>query len=396
MSRVGIMGGTFDPIHLAHLVCAEEVLRSLELDKVVFMPAGDPHFKQGKVVASPAKRLHMVELACKGNPHFDVSDLEIRRQGITYTVDTLEQLHRENPDDSLFFILGADALAGIGSWYGSGRLPSLATYVVIPRPGYDVSTLAEQARGFTIEVCEVPSMDLSSTMVRNRIAQGKSVHYLVPDAVRVYLEDTGLYAGGRRSSDEEGAVSGRLIASAEQAVRERLSGKRLMHSFGAAHTARALAEAYGVDGDIAYLAGLLHDWDKCIPNDRAVERAEELGIPLKKAMRATPSVLHGLTASKALPDELFDLPQEILDAIARHTIPVMEMRPLDKIVYIADKIEPSRPIEHTRAVRERIGISSLHELYLQTFASSLAWLIETRRPVYTGSIKVWNALMRQG
>ena len=87
---------------------------------------------------------------------------------------------------------------------------------------------------------------------------------------------------------------------------------------------------------------------------------------------------------------------EILDAIARHTIPVMEMRPLDKIVYIADKIEPSRPIEHTRAVRERIGISSLHELYLQTFASSLAWLIETRRPVYTGSIKVWNALMRQG
>ena len=113
-------------------------------------------------------------------------------------------------------------------------------------------------------------------------------------------------------------------------------------------------------------------------------------------MRATPSVLHGLTASKALPDELFDLPQEILDAIARHTIPVMEMRPLDKIVYIADKIEPSRPIEHTRAVRERIGISSLHELYLQTFASSLAWLIETRRPVYTGSIKVWNALMRQG
>lgn len=393
MSRVGIMGGTFDPIHIAHLICAEEVLRSLDLDKVVFMPTGVPHFKQDKVIASPTERLHMVRLACKGNPRFEVSDLEVRRRGVTYTVDTLEQMHLANPEDSLFFILGADALTDIGSWYGSDRLPSLATYVVIPRPGYDIPTSPVKGRGFDIEVCEVPSIDLSSTMVRERIAQGRSVQYLVPEEVRAYLEDMGLYADGRGPSDRQTVVNGRLIASVEQAVRERLSGKRLTHSFGVARTARELAEAYGVDGDTAYLAGLLHDWDKCIPNGQAVERAEDLGIRLKKSMRRTPSVLHGLTASKALPLELFDLPQEILDAIARHTVPVMEMRPLDKIVYIADKIEPGRPIEHTRAVRERIGISSLHELYLQTFASSLTWLIETRRPIYTGSIKVWNALM---
>jgi len=187
-------------------------------------------------------------------------------------------------------------------------------------------------------------------------------------------------------------VDDELIARAEKALRERLSGHRLEHSLGVAATARQLAETYGSDPDTAYLAGLLHDWDKQLPKDEMVRRAEQLGINLDKGLRATPSVLHGLTASAALPQEFEALPQEVLDAIARHTVPVVDMTPLDEIVYIADKIEPGRPKRDTSAVWDNVGRATLHELYLQTFGSSLAWLIETRRPIYKGSVKVWNAL----
>lgn len=190
-------------------------------------------------------------------------------------------------------------------------------------------------------------------------------------------------------------VDDALVQRAEKALDKRLSGKRLQHSHGVAQTACHLAEVYGVDPDIAYVAGLLHDWDKQLPKEGMCKRAEDLGIKLKKGMRNTPSVLHGLTAAVALPLEFGELPQPVLDAIARHTVPVVHMTPLDQIVYVADKIEPGRPASDAGEVRSNVGKVSLQELYLETFSSSLSWLLETRRPVYKGSIKVWNELMAE-
>lgn len=190
-------------------------------------------------------------------------------------------------------------------------------------------------------------------------------------------------------------VDDALVQRAEKALDKRLSGKRLQHSHGVAETARGLAEVYGVDPNTAYVAGLLHDWDKQLPKEDMCERAKSLGIELKKSMCKTPSVLHGVTAAAALPSEFGELPQPILDAIARHTVPVANMTPLDEIVYVADKIEPGRPARDTSEVRSNVGKVSLQELYLETFSSSLSWLLETRRPIYKGSIKVWNELMAQ-
>jgi predicted HD superfamily hydrolase involved in NAD metabolism len=187
-------------------------------------------------------------------------------------------------------------------------------------------------------------------------------------------------------------VDGELIARAEEAVDARLSGHRLVHSHGVADTARKLAETYGADPDHAYLAGLLHDWDKMIPKSKMTKRAEELGIELTDELRTTPSVLHGITAAAALPQEFGPLPQDVIDAIARHTVPIVDMTPLDEIVYVADKIEPSRPLEHTEAVWANVGIKGLHDVYLQTFASSIVWLFETRRPVFLESVRVWNRI----
>ncbi|MGN0035036.1 MAG: bis(5'-nucleosyl)-tetraphosphatase (symmetrical) YqeK [Coriobacteriales bacterium] len=191
--------------------------------------------------------------------------------------------------------------------------------------------------------------------------------------------------------DSSDQVDAGLIERAEQAVSRRLSGHRLEHSFGVARTARHLAEVYGgCEASHAYLAGLLHDWDKKVPKDRIVARARELGVELSDEMVATPSVLHGVTAAAALPREFGPVPDDVLRAIARHTVPVADMTPLDEIVYVSDKIEPGRPAEHTKAVRDLVGDKSLHEVYLVTFASSIVWLFETRRPVFLEAVRVWN------
>ncbi|MGN0035037.1 MAG: nicotinate-nucleotide adenylyltransferase [Coriobacteriales bacterium] len=197
MRRVGVMGGTFDPVHIAHLACAEAVFEACALDAVLFMPAGNPSFKQGSVFASAKDRLAMVRLATASNPHFLVSDREVARDGVTYTVDTLHELHAAHPGLELFFICGADSAATLGSWYGADELSRLATFVAVSRPRYDLGDAANTpaASGFTVVPVEAPGLEVSSTDIRARLRQGRSVRYLVPDAVFSYLSEHGLYAG---------------------------------------------------------------------------------------------------------------------------------------------------------------------------------------------------------
>lgn len=206
LHRIGIMGGTFDPVHIAHLACAEEAYKAFDLDLVLFIPAGNPSFKQGQVHASAEDRFLMVELACASNPHFEVSRMEMDREGVTYTVDTLIALHEQYPDAELFFITGADAIDTIGSWYRADALAELATYIAMPRPGYALDPVDSRRQPgitpFRVEYLDVPLLDISSTMVRERIAAGQPVRYLVPGPVYAYISAKGLYARNR-----EGDVS---------------------------------------------------------------------------------------------------------------------------------------------------------------------------------------------
>lgn len=205
-ARIGIMGGTFDPIHVGHLLLAEQVYDALELDGVLFVPAGNPSFKQDRKVSSAQDRLAMVELAVADNPHFAVSDMEVRREGVTYTVDTLEALGEELPSDvRLFFIMGSDTLATLHHWRSADRLAGLATFVGVDRPG-DVTVSDDElgvlARaGFDVEMVQVPAFEVSSSEVRRRLAAGKSVRYLMPLAAIEYLEEHGMYRG---ETSEEG------------------------------------------------------------------------------------------------------------------------------------------------------------------------------------------------
>jgi nicotinate-nucleotide adenylyltransferase len=190
--RVGIMGGTFDPIHHGHLVAASEVADRFGLDQVVFVPTGQPWQKSEFAVSPAEDRYLMTVIATASNPRFMVSRVDIDRGGPTYTVDTLRDLRDAyGTDTELFFITGADALGKILSWKDAEDLFSLAHFVGVTRPGFDLS--AEHLPASTVSLVQVPAMAISSTDCRRRVEDGKPVWYLVPDGVVQYIAKRGLY-----------------------------------------------------------------------------------------------------------------------------------------------------------------------------------------------------------
>jgi nicotinate-nucleotide adenylyltransferase len=189
MTRIGVLGGSFDPIHNGHLVAAAEVAEKLQLNKVLFVPAGQQWQKSSQT--SAADRLEMVRLAIDSNPVFAVSTVDVERSGPTYTVDTLRDLQVLNPDAELVFIGGADAISGLDTWQSAEQLGELAHFVAVTRPGFEFR-LPQAANG-NIETLEIPALDISSTEVRKRIADGLSLEGLVPDAVYSYIQAHNLY-----------------------------------------------------------------------------------------------------------------------------------------------------------------------------------------------------------
>jgi nicotinate-nucleotide adenylyltransferase len=193
--RVGILGGTFDPVHVAHLILAEHAREALALDEVLFIPAGEPWRKSGRTIAPAEHRLAMLRLAVEGNEAFGISDIELRRSGPTYTADTLESLAGERLDDEFYFIVGADALADLPSWHEPARIVAHAVLAVAPRELQEVNVAALNLPGLAarIEAFPLPRVDISSTDIRARVAAGASIRYLVPETVGRYIREQGLY-----------------------------------------------------------------------------------------------------------------------------------------------------------------------------------------------------------
>jgi len=188
-ARIGVMGGTFDPIHHGHLVAASEVAHSFDLDEVVFVPTGRPWQKQD--VTPSEHRYLMTVIATASNPQFTVSRVDVDREGPTYTIDTLRDLKRDRPDAELFFITGADAVAQILSWRDHDELWELAHFVAVSRPGHVLST--DGLPPGDVSQLEVPALSISSTACRERVHDGEPVWYLVPDGVVQYIAKHHLY-----------------------------------------------------------------------------------------------------------------------------------------------------------------------------------------------------------
>jgi nicotinate-nucleotide adenylyltransferase len=194
--RLGVMGGTFDPIHHGHLVTAEEALGQFDLDEVVFLPTGQPWMKTHNHVSPAEDRSLMVVVATASNPRFSVSRLEIDREGPTYTVETLRALQESREDHpELFFITGADAMLEIFAWKDPDDVLELAHFIAATRPGYDIPSFEQGAptRNPRVSVMTIPALAISSTDVRLRVKEGRPIRYLLPEGVKSYIEKAGLY-----------------------------------------------------------------------------------------------------------------------------------------------------------------------------------------------------------
>ena len=197
--NIGVLGGTFDPIHIGHLILAEEVRASLNLAEILFVPAGQPWLKVDSPISPAEHRVEMVRLAIADKPYFKLSTMEIERAGPTYTVDTIAELKAPlGTEDELFFILGWDNLAELPRWRQPSRLIAMCRLVAVPRPGYplpDLKALEASIPGLSqrVTLMEKPEIDISASAIRGRVVQGLSIHHLVPGPVERYIKEHKLY-----------------------------------------------------------------------------------------------------------------------------------------------------------------------------------------------------------
>ncbi len=196
--RVGVFGGTFDPIHDGHLVAANEAAWELGLNRVLFLPTGNPPHKQDEPVTSAEDRLAMVQLAIADNPRFELCTIELERSGLSYTVDTLRELRKREPGIDPYFIIGMDSLVDLHNWHDPGGILKLAHLVAVHRAGWDVVDLEKLDRDVPgaaarVSILRIPGLDIASSDLRDRIVAGRPVRYLIPKMVIAYIEERRLF-----------------------------------------------------------------------------------------------------------------------------------------------------------------------------------------------------------
>lgn len=370
------MGGTFDPIHFGHLAAAEAVRQALGLEKVLFIPSGRPPHKTDREISPSEDRYQMTQLATASNPFFEASRLEIDRQGYTYTLDTIRQLSAMEPQVDFFFITGADAYAEILTWKEPEQLLSLCHFAVTTRPGYSLEETPAveeftQAHQDHIHFVAVPALDISSSQLRNWIREGRSPRYLLPESVAEYISTHELY---KDSAD----LREKILSD----IREHLSSDRFRHTLGVEESARKLAQQYGVSEEKASLAALLHDNAKFLPTPELVRLCTE-GYPSSMELTAVYGpVLHAFAGAVRAQKLFPGLPAEILDAVRYHTTGRPNMNILEKIIFIADYIEPGRPDEKQFIEARRLAFRDLDDCLLYILRESLEYIRQKELPVY--------------
>ncbi|MGM9987675.1 MAG: nicotinate-nucleotide adenylyltransferase [Bacillaceae bacterium] len=187
MRKIGLMGGTFNPPHIGHCIVAKEVQEACGLDEIWFVVSGVPPHKESTEIASNIDRKKMVEAAIEGEPSFSICTIELEREGITYTYDTMKELVKRYPDDAFYFIIGGDMVEYLPKWYRIDELIKLVTFIGVGRPGY------ERISPYPVQMVDVLQIDISSSLIRERIKEGRNIKYFVPDGVYTYIREKALY-----------------------------------------------------------------------------------------------------------------------------------------------------------------------------------------------------------
>jgi len=385
--RIAVMGGTFDPIHLGHLVTAETVRCEYGLDKVIFVPTGNPpHKNSGKTSDSEHRRL-MCVLATVNNPFFAVSRIETDRRGMSYTVDTLRELRGIcGKDMKIYFITGADAVSEILEWKDAGLLLTLCSFIAVTRPGYDEGKLRDTVEKIKehyksrLHFLQVPALAISSTDIRNRISAGRTVKYLVPDEVEKYILKTDLYAAEASVPSGREEIIGRL--------KNVLSEKRYIHTLNVAELAVKLAAVHGADGEKALLAGLLHDCAKCLTDAEMKKLCKEYGIKADKIHKENINLIHSFVGAEIAKRKYGVRDGDVLNAIRYHTTGRGGMSLLEKIICVADYTEPGREFHDGLDEIRETAYNNLDKALYMCIESAVGYNIKKGKPIIGLSYEV--------
>ena len=391
MKRIGILGGTFDPVHCGHIHLAEDAMKQGGLDEVIFIPARLQPFKLGKKITSGEDRLAMLQLATEHTPGFAVSSYELDAEGVSYTYLTLRALQKEYGEDArLYFITGTDAFLKIELWMMAEELLTNYGFLIGTRPGYREDELAEciarVREKFNTEVVNINNTkyDISSTQIREKIRSGESAERLLPENVEAYIRERGLYEDGSLDCAHWKTVI-------EPFIREHLKSKRLKHTYGVAAEAKKLAERYGEDPDKAELAGLCHDMMRNISPEESAELVKRYGLPEKLA--DNPNLAHGKIAAKVLADVYGMQDEDLLNAVRYHTTGRKGMSRLEKILYLADAIEPGRDYPQVGALREAAE-EDLDKACILCMERSMEYVRSTGASVDPDTIKAYEDIKK--
>ena len=340
--KLAIMGGTFDPIHIGHLVTAEEVRHEFGIDEVLFIPTGHPPHKSHINMTTNEHRYLMTVLATAENPHFKVSRLEIDREGVTYTVDTIKELKRIYGDTvKLYFITGADAVEKILTWKSPEELLRLCDFVAVTRPGYQKDELLQYVAELktkyeaNIHFLEVPALAISSSNIRERISAMKPIKYLVPTEVENYIKKYDLY-------DYKICLTEAERQEMYDYVESKLSPKRYAHVRGVVETALEYAKCHHMDYDEVFIAALFHDIAKELKREEKIRLCEAYHIELDDFEKQHIDLAHGKIGAALLEKKWGISKPSILNSIRYHTVGRHNMTDLDKVIYLADMTEEGR------------------------------------------------------
>lgn len=393
--KIGIYGGTFNPPHLGHVTAARAVFELLKLDRLLVIPAGlPPHKDLPDHSPTAAQRLEMTRLAAEQmglDGKVEVLDMELSRAGKSYTSDTLAQLKERYPDDELWLLMGTDMFLTLQAWHAPEKILSLAGIAAFGRTEADTEELFSvqrdylyktypQARIFTLTIPGV--IDVSSTELRQKLTEGMG-GALLPPAVYGYILRQGLYG---TSAD----LKNLSISQLRPVALSYLKHKRIPHVLGTEQEAIRLAERYGADVEKARVAALLHDCTKKLDMDAQLALCDHYGIELDELERVSLKLLHSKTGA-ALARDVFGVDEEIYNAIWWHTTGHAGMTLLEKIIYLADYIEPSRDFPGVDKLRQ-VCYKDLNEGLCLGLEMTIQEMTDMGNPVHRATLEARDAL----
>ena len=346
MERIGIYGGTFNPPHIGHIRAAAYAVKELHLDRLLVIPSRiSPHKQLPKDSPTPQQRLEMLKIATAGLENMEVSDLELNREGTSYTYQTVQQVRRMYPDAKIFLLMGTDMFLSFHSWRNPELITKDATLAVFYRGDKNEvdaikSRVAEVS--WEVELIENPIIDISSTQLRRMLVFGCADSFL-PNGVGDYIRSHGFYGTDECYKDLP-------MEELEKVVVSLLDPKRVAHVLGCRDTAVELAKIWGADETDAARAGLLHDITKALDGPLQLTLSDAYGTILDKFGKDHPKTLHALTGS-LVAQRIFGENEAVVSAIRSHTTGKAGMNTLEKIIYVADYMEPNRDFPGVNKLR---------------------------------------------